>query len=359
MAVPLPLDKLCVDLNNSATVDALGKTRNKDLTKTKMCIYYAQGMCGLGDSCHFAHSLSEVREAPNLAKTQLCTRFMNGRCSNDRCTYAHGEAELVKPPNFKKKMCTWYAQGRCRNGVNCGFAHTSAELRPAASDPEPAGGKQGSRFDYEASTDVPSSQSHAESDATTMSTTTMPGEHLFRMMAGRGSAPLQHQVESMGLAIADLQAKLSELENQMPQTQVAGIKQDISQLTEAYGGMETHLRNRQQLPPPTMPPPSSETYPRMSQQPAPSEEARTVQRSAPQHRTRPPPNVSAPSGKSLENRRKGSPPPARRDDGMRKVRSNAQASTTSGRWWQQDSMRWALAVLTFVLMVIVELYLNR
>lgn len=50
----------------------------------------------MGNSCSFAHSDLELREQPNLLKTDLCFRFMRkGRCSKGTsCTFAHGREEL-------------------------------------------------------------------------------------------------------------------------------------------------------------------------------------------------------------------------------------------------------------------------
>merc|ERR1740138_986831 len=92
------------------------KQANKDLQKTKLCIYHLEGKCGLGTACSFTHSASEIKNAPDLRKTQLCVKFAEGKCTNKNCSYAHGEAELKDPPNFKKKICKWHAKGNCKNG---------------------------------------------------------------------------------------------------------------------------------------------------------------------------------------------------------------------------------------------------
>merc|ERR1719387_761572 len=157
-----------------------GKTqeRNKDLQKTKLCVYHVQGKCGLGSSCKFAHSASEIRNAPNLHKTGLCANFMKGNCNKENCTFAHGEAELVKPPSFKKAMCIWYRQGKCRNGSSCGFIHDLSELRGAAEQAPEVQEKPWHRQkpasavevdDDDASTDVPS-DSQAETVSSDVST---------------------------------------------------------------------------------------------------------------------------------------------------------------------------------------------
>ena len=51
-------------------------------------------------SCPFAHSESELREAPSLAATGLCYEFArSGYCRNGQgCRFAHGEHELRPLP---------------------------------------------------------------------------------------------------------------------------------------------------------------------------------------------------------------------------------------------------------------------
>lgn len=252
-----------VDTADVAAVSEKKKQANKDLQKTKLCVYHLEGKCGYGSSCTFAHYVSEVKTGPDLTKTQLCVQFAEGKCSNKNCTYAHGEAELRDPPNFKKKICKWNLKGKCRNGTSCGFAHDGVELRgeappgfegfqgmglgPTGSPPwrtkmcpPPPGLSLKGAFD-DASTDVPSSQSLAESDLSMMSTASIPEAHLFRMAAGRGSAAMQDQVAMMGSAIGGLQAKLAALEDMMLQSQVAQMQQTISQLTEQCGALEGAL----------------------------------------------------------------------------------------------------------------------
>jgi len=180
-----------------------------------------------------------------LAKTQLCTKFMNGTCTRKNCSYAHGEAELVMPPSFKKKTCVWHLQGKCRNGTKCGFAHDISELRAAAhpdihspefsknisetivTPPPGLSMMSGSEDGYDSSTDVPSSNSQSESG--------------FAMTAGLTSDPLQQQVASMGSAIEDLQAKLARIENMAAQAQVVEMQKTINQLTEQCSDMEARL----------------------------------------------------------------------------------------------------------------------
>lgn len=240
------------------------KQSNKDLQKTRLCVYHLEGKCGLGSACAFAHSAVEVKSAPDLRKTQLCTKFAEGNCTNKNCNYAHGEAELRDPPNFKKKICKWHLKGMCRNGVKCGFVHDSKEMRveappgfeaieqpvrgPKKSEevpPPPGLTKMSFENDSDDSTDVPS-QSQADSDLSSTGVPTMPEEDLFRLMAGRGSAPLQSQVSLMSSAIAGLQAKLGQLEDIMLQNQVTQMQQQIEQLTQQCFTLESGLSMAQQ-----------------------------------------------------------------------------------------------------------------
>jgi len=263
-AIPAPtvqqtgIDKICADLDKQVVVATDVKPRNKDLKKTKMCVYHLQGKCGYGGSCQFAHCISEIQEVPNLAKTQLCSNFMNGTCIEKKCTYAHGKAELVMPPSFKKKVCAWYMQGKCRNGTNCGFAHEISELRTEAPPgihfnefskkipeqiyiPPPGLSMIGSEDGYESSTDAPSSQGQSESDSC-MVTELRPDS-------------LQQQVSSMGSAIEGLQAKLSQIENMAAHAQIVQMQETINQLTKQCSDMESRVGKTKQSASPLAPPP--------------------------------------------------------------------------------------------------------
>lgn len=261
MAVVDTSKNVDVDAPKVAQVAKTEKKQNKDLQKTRLCTYFLEGKCGYGTSCTFAHSLLEVKDVPDLAKTQLCKKFAEGKCTNENCTYAHGEAELRDPPNFKKKMCKWFQKGKCRNGTDCGFAHDINELRSEAPPgfepigvhvPQAAKAKKLEKIaappgltlmgDDDASTEVPDSNlSYVETDVSDASASSIPEEHLFRLMAGAGSAPLQQQVQLMSSAIGGLQAKLSQLEDMMLQTQVNQMQQSIQQLTEQCWALEAGM----------------------------------------------------------------------------------------------------------------------
>lgn len=99
------------------------------LAKTKMCVMHARGACH-DPSCHFAHSASELREAPDLTKTAICRAFAAGSCRSNKCKFAHGEKELrVTPRVYKTQLCNFFERGRCKKGDRCRHAHGRMELR--------------------------------------------------------------------------------------------------------------------------------------------------------------------------------------------------------------------------------------
>lgn len=65
--------------------------------KTRMCKYYAHGRCTRQHDCAFAHSVNELRRAPNLSCTKLCPKLAaGGECHDPNCTFAHERRELRK-----------------------------------------------------------------------------------------------------------------------------------------------------------------------------------------------------------------------------------------------------------------------
>jgi len=64
--------------------------------KTQLCTFHLRGICAKGSACNFAHSDSEHRTCPNLAKTCLCQDWMNGSCAlmAAECKFAHGGDDM-------------------------------------------------------------------------------------------------------------------------------------------------------------------------------------------------------------------------------------------------------------------------
>ena len=75
---------------------AMSKSESRDSLKlTRICKYWPR-RCYNGYRCTFAHSSAELRDAPNLVRTELCYQFLSrGQCSKGAaCTFAHGQEEL-------------------------------------------------------------------------------------------------------------------------------------------------------------------------------------------------------------------------------------------------------------------------
>lgn len=100
------------------------------LVKTELCKFFLRNACGKGKNCHFAHSLHEIREKPDLTRTSMCQTFLaTGSCDNPRCQFAHSEKSLRCTSGFfKTKVCRFASNGRCKHGAACRFAHTQDEL---------------------------------------------------------------------------------------------------------------------------------------------------------------------------------------------------------------------------------------
>lgn len=110
----------------------------KHFEKTKLCHKFMNGSCRAGVKCPFAHGHDELKNTPDLTKTNLCPTFTaTGSCpKGDRCTYAHGAHELRNSEVVHKSKLCWAFQqhGACPRGGACGYAHGVEELREANGD---------------------------------------------------------------------------------------------------------------------------------------------------------------------------------------------------------------------------------
>eukprot|EP00747_Dinoflagellata_sp_TGD_P168414 gnl/TRDRNA2_/TRDRNA2_194728_c0_seq1.p1 gnl/TRDRNA2_/TRDRNA2_194728_c0~~gnl/TRDRNA2_/TRDRNA2_194728_c0_seq1.p1 ORF type:complete len:365 (-),score=71.56 gnl/TRDRNA2_/TRDRNA2_194728_c0_seq1:45-1139(-) len=108
--------------------DSSSKGKGKDAgfgdssayVKTKMCTFFAKGMCTRGVQCTFAHSPDELKApAPGAGK-------------------ATGKGKFSMPganSGYKTRLCmNWEQMGSCPRGATCTFAHGAQELQasPAA-----------------------------------------------------------------------------------------------------------------------------------------------------------------------------------------------------------------------------------
>lgn len=225
-AVPV---QVSTDLPVPAKVE---RDTTKWLHKTKLCVYSLQGTCRLGSKCSFAHSSTEVTEAPNLHKTQPCVAFAAGNCSNENCSFAHGEEELRLSPNYKNKVCKWFGKGLCRNGEDCSFAHGVEQLqgrprqKPEAIPPPPG-----------------LTLAAAEAAKSPCEGSSKPLKLDLKLEGGLldvrvAPSPLEQQLEGMTAQISVLQKQMDEM---ALRTQVDNMKQYLGQLTAQCAELEMSM----------------------------------------------------------------------------------------------------------------------
>ncbi|CAK0863768.1 unnamed protein product [Prorocentrum cordatum] len=72
------------------------------LRKTKLCAFFPEGRCRQGSACDYAHSVLELKKAPDFRCMHMCRSFLRGRCKRATCKFAHGpqeiRQELTSPP---------------------------------------------------------------------------------------------------------------------------------------------------------------------------------------------------------------------------------------------------------------------
>lgn len=82
--------------DSSQEINQPAKMPDTVFHKTKMCKFFANGMCTKGDKCGFAHERGAIRVRPDLYRTRLCLTFTRtGKCEDgDNCRFAHGVDQL-------------------------------------------------------------------------------------------------------------------------------------------------------------------------------------------------------------------------------------------------------------------------
>lgn len=103
---------LAVQKGKSINVQATNKVDNTiedqkfnaELFKTEICRSWRKfGACIYGDSCHFAHGVSELRVRPKPHrnyKTEMCKKFLAGYCPyGPRCCFVHNPNEQYESMN--------------------------------------------------------------------------------------------------------------------------------------------------------------------------------------------------------------------------------------------------------------------
>jgi len=77
----------------------------KQFRKTQLCRFYKGSGCHMGPDCEFAHGREELQKAPDLRRTSICPRWMQGKCphSAETCGFAHGANHLRRTIGFQSK----------------------------------------------------------------------------------------------------------------------------------------------------------------------------------------------------------------------------------------------------------------
>lgn len=105
--------------------------RCPSFSRTKLCLFHIRGQCKHGANCNYAHSMVELREAPDLRKTKMCPLLKRGTCSaGEGCTYAHARNELRSTDGvYKTQLCRFWLSGNCAAGDRCRHAHGVSEMK--------------------------------------------------------------------------------------------------------------------------------------------------------------------------------------------------------------------------------------
>ena len=119
--------------SESASEEAVdGKSGKSQVFKSRLCVFYAAGRCSHGESCSFAHSPFELADG----KTIMCPQVEAfGFCDSVDCPLAHTPSELKPLPRVAKTAwCRYYPLGKCRAGSACRHAHSAEEMEPEEAD---------------------------------------------------------------------------------------------------------------------------------------------------------------------------------------------------------------------------------
>lgn len=101
----------------------------KENAKTSLCKAFATtGDCKFGDKCTFAHGSAELRRKPRSKIDKPCWWFNRGGCSKsaDDCVYQHVILSDIRKPIHLQHPCVWMhvrTPGHCRRGSECGGDH--------------------------------------------------------------------------------------------------------------------------------------------------------------------------------------------------------------------------------------------
>lgn len=76
-----------------------GDNNSRKNSKYILCPYYISGHCKYGTNCVYSHIPEDA-----LRKTTMCKFWLQRKCYNEHCDFAHGNEEL-KPQRMSSKFC--------------------------------------------------------------------------------------------------------------------------------------------------------------------------------------------------------------------------------------------------------------
>lgn len=105
-AAPRPVGKQARKAPEQEKKETVNSERfRRQFHKTRLCVFHQKGQCKYGAACSFAHEESKVNEMPDLTKTSLCRKWMEGKCplTAAECSFAHGKRELKMTAEYSKR----------------------------------------------------------------------------------------------------------------------------------------------------------------------------------------------------------------------------------------------------------------
>eukprot|EP00929_Paragymnodinium_shiwhaense_P053496 TRINITY_DN26779_c0_g1_i2.p1 TRINITY_DN26779_c0_g1~~TRINITY_DN26779_c0_g1_i2.p1 ORF type:complete len:259 (+),score=0.61 TRINITY_DN26779_c0_g1_i2:75-779(+) len=100
--------------------------------KTRLCQYYDANdasSCRVAENCFFAHSVDELCEVPDLARTRTCRQYAEGSCKDgSNCIFAHGELALRIWPAPQAPRPAAIPQNEVGRGSAASFRCSDSEM---------------------------------------------------------------------------------------------------------------------------------------------------------------------------------------------------------------------------------------
>eukprot|EP00929_Paragymnodinium_shiwhaense_P053498 TRINITY_DN26779_c0_g1_i4.p1 TRINITY_DN26779_c0_g1~~TRINITY_DN26779_c0_g1_i4.p1 ORF type:complete len:258 (+),score=3.23 TRINITY_DN26779_c0_g1_i4:75-776(+) len=107
--------------------------------KTRLCQYYDANdasSCRVAENCFFAHSVDELCEVPDLARTRTCRQYAEGSCKDgSNCIFAHGELALRIWPAPQAPRPAAIPQNEVGRGSAASFRDSDSQMELFLGEP--------------------------------------------------------------------------------------------------------------------------------------------------------------------------------------------------------------------------------